>query len=115
MQPYLCRVPVSAEGTTVLRFFSADVAGNQEATQTTNVLVDHTPPATGSNVDGGWHAGSQSITLSPSDALSGTKATNYRVGNSTWTTYTIPFTVSTEGRRMSAGIPPTRRATPKRR
>ena len=88
---------ITADGTTTLRYYSVDTAGNAEAAQSAIVRVDHTPPVTTSSADSSWHGGTVSVSLSATDPLSGVAGIWYKVGAGSITTYTVPFNVSTEG------------------
>lgn len=74
-------VVVSGEGTHTLTYSSLDAAGNYETTQSATFHIDNSPPATGASgfTDGEWHPGDVSVTFSPTDALSGSAHTYYRV------------------------------------
>jgi hypothetical protein len=59
--------------------------------------VDITPPVTTAAYPSGW-TNEARVTLSPTDDISGVKATYYQLqGDSAWTTYTGPFYVDTQG------------------
>jgi hypothetical protein len=65
-------------------------------------LIDSTPPvttATGlqASASTGWQTSSQTVTLSATDSQSGVVATYYKVDGGAQTTYTAPFTISTQG------------------
>ena len=65
-------------------------------------LIDSTAPVTTASglqasATTGWQTSSQSVTLSATDAQSGVSATYYKVDGGAQTTYTAPFTVSTQG------------------
>ena len=94
---YTAPIDVTAEGTTTVSFWSKDVAGNVETTKSATVLVDKSAPVTTSNADTAWHAGSFTMTLTASDALSRPDVTFYRIGAGAPTTYTAAFAVTTEG------------------
>jgi hypothetical protein len=67
---------VSDEGTNTLRYWSVDKAGNVEATETTLVLLDYTPPTTTDNHVSTYTAQAD-IAFSASDALSGVAGTSH--------------------------------------
>lgn len=87
---------IGSEGRHVVEFRSIDAVGNVEAAQTRHVTIDATPPATAATVDGQpagfsttrFTKGSNTITLKASDALSGVKATEYRIDQGPWKPYT---------------------------
>ncbi|WP_436500026.1 ThuA domain-containing protein [Actinokineospora sp. HUAS TT18] len=64
--------------------------------------VDSTAPtvtaaATGSAGANGWWTAAPTVTITAQDDSSGVAATEYRVDNGTWTSYTAPFTVGGDG------------------
>ena len=63
---------VSGDGAHTLAYRSTDVAGNTETAKTCVVLTDTTPPRTTASVPTAWTHGSVTVTLSASDAGSGT-------------------------------------------
>jgi len=88
---------ISAEGTTTLRFFSVDQAGNKEATKTAVVRIDKAGPTSANNAPAGWSRTDLSVAISASDLVSGVARVFYRLNGSGLTTYTVPVSVSTEG------------------
>ncbi len=65
-------------------------------------LIDSTPPVTTatnlqSSATTGWQTAGQTVTLSATDAQSGVSATYYRIDGGAQTTYSAPFTISTQG------------------
>ena len=59
-----------------------DKAGNSATAASAKVDIDRTKPNTDANAPSGWQNTSQTITLDPNDALSGIKATYYKLDNS---------------------------------
>jgi hypothetical protein len=63
--------------------------------------IDTTSPATTMNLSGseenGWYAAGVTVTLSTTDAGSGTDLTQYRVDGGSWQDYAGPFTISSNG------------------
>ncbi len=64
--------------------------------------TDTTPPVTsiacgGAACGTGWYTAAVTVTLSATDDLSGVASTFYRVDTGSWTEYTAPFTISTDG------------------
>jgi len=89
-------IPVSAN--TILRFFSRDNAGNNEAVQTQVYVIDTIAPTTTASPAGGTYTSARSVTLICADTSSGCAATYYTtdgtmptVGSSV---YTGPITIS---------------------
>ncbi len=87
---------VAAEGRHTLRYWSVDLACNQEAVHTVSLSIDRTYPSTthsleGSSGDNGWFTKSPvTVTLAASDAVTGVLATSgveslrYRVDGGPW-------------------------------
>lgn len=96
-QKYVAPFGQLPEGQTTLYYASTDLVGRQETTKSVAVRVDRTPPATGSNLDGGWYRSPFSVVLSRTDALSGATLTTYSVDAGTPKVYSGSFTVSGEG------------------
>lgn len=99
--------PTSVSGATTWSY------NNETKTVTTNILhtspqevvlnwTEHNPPTTTIHLSGvqgnkGWFTSNVIVTLSATDDISGVNKTEYSFDNATWTTYTTPFTVNTEG------------------
>jgi hypothetical protein len=105
-QTYTGPISITDEGSHKVTFYSTDAVGNREAPQSGYVNVDSVAPtssATGLQVDGttGWQNDAQSVTLTASDAGSGMTGGQagifYSLDGSTYSAYTGPFTVKTEG------------------
>ena len=96
---YTAAVPVTAEGTTTVKFRATDASANVEATQTVRIKIDKTAPvSTLSGVEqGGWYGGSKTFSITASDTLSGVKSIHFRVDGSALTTYTAAQQVTAEG------------------
>ncbi|MBU0456502.1 MAG: chitobiase/beta-hexosaminidase C-terminal domain-containing protein, partial [Gammaproteobacteria bacterium] len=77
---------ISDEGTTTISYYSVDKAGNIEASHTTTVRIDMTPPTTIDNAPSGWQTANVVITLIATDTLSGVAKTYYTTDGSTPTT-----------------------------
>ena len=94
---------VSTQGNDSVEFYSTDVAGNTQSTQTQTFKIDTAAPTTTASLSGtvglaGWYTSSVTVTLNQSDATSGVAQTLYSLnGGSTWQTYSSPFMVSTQG------------------
>jgi hypothetical protein len=101
-QTYSASFSVSAEGSHTLTYWSVDAAGNTESTHTGYVNIDVTAPtttATGLQADAssGWRNTGQTVTLSPSDNLSGVSVTRYTVDGGAAQTYSGGFAVASAG------------------
>ncbi len=88
-------VPFSVpEGTSTLRYWAVDNAGNSETTVTVTARVDLGMPAsTCSSLPVGWVNAPVRVTLSGSDSGSGLLAVRYRL-DGVVSTYTAPFDIS---------------------
>ncbi|OJT21916.1 hypothetical protein BO221_24495 [Archangium sp. Cb G35] len=91
--------PVALSQSTTLKFFSVDTAGNAEAHQTQNYVVDVQPPTTVASPAGGIINSARSVALLCSDPEgSGCAATYYTTDGSTPTTgsprYSAPLSIS---------------------
>jgi peptidoglycan/xylan/chitin deacetylase (PgdA/CDA1 family) len=92
-------------GTTTVKYFSTDKAGNAEAVKTQVVQIDGGPPTTTAACNGtacstGWYTATVSVSLSATDSgTSGVNKIYYTTNGTTPTTsspaYTAPFNVST--------------------
>jgi pimeloyl-ACP methyl ester carboxylesterase len=88
-------VPISAEGTTTITFFSKDDLGQVEEPQTLTLKIDKTPPSiTGTpnpapNANG-WYRTDVTVTFTASDALSGVASID------------SPLTITGEGAGLQA-------------
>ncbi|MEI6795918.1 MAG: Ig-like domain repeat protein, partial [Methanomassiliicoccales archaeon] len=101
-QTYAGRIPMAADGSHVIEFYSIDAAGNRESTRSASFKVDHEAPVTsivltGNQISVGLYNDSVAVSLTSSDAESGVNNTYYRIDSGTWTHYLAPFSVSTEG------------------
>lgn len=96
-------VAISSDGNHVLEYQAVDVAGNVQAIQSLPIPLDATPPTTAYQYDpntivgdNGWYRSPITITLIPTDLVSGVSHTQYRINNGGWTTGT-QFVLSEEG------------------
>ena len=62
---------VIQQSPTTIEYYSVDNAGNTETTRSAQVKIDGTAPLTTSSADGAWHRGAVTVTLAPTDTLSG--------------------------------------------
>jgi PGF-pre-PGF domain-containing protein len=74
---YSSPVMVSNEGVSYIRFYSTDVAGNNENVESKIIKIDKTKPTTSDNVPEGWQSSPFNITITPQDSLSGINYTQY--------------------------------------
>jgi hypothetical protein len=89
---------ISSEGSNLMANASvSDKAGNTGSGVSAKVNIDKTAPVTGiSGTSNNWTNGSVTVTLSPSDALSGVASTSYTVDGGATQSGTS-FTLATEG------------------
>jgi photosystem II stability/assembly factor-like uncharacterized protein len=101
-QTYLVPFTISGDGAHPVTYWSVDNGGNTEAAHNGYVNIDSGAPATlatGLQADRstGWRSTAQQVTLTPSDALSGVKATYYTIDDGGQQTYSAPFSVGSNG------------------
>ncbi|WP_299444950.1 OmpL47-type beta-barrel domain-containing protein [uncultured Phycicoccus sp.] len=79
----------------------SDVAGNTTTTTVAGITIDRTAPTTLSDVTGaqsnGWYRGSATVTLTPTDGLSGVDRTWYTVNGGDAKTYSGPVELTADG------------------
>ncbi|PKQ19868.1 MAG: hypothetical protein CVT66_08050 [Actinobacteria bacterium HGW-Actinobacteria-6] len=89
---------ISAEGTTLVSFYSVDLAGGIEETVEVPIGLDFTPPVTTDNAPSTWQSASVLVTLTAEDPLSGVDSTWYALDGGTSAEYDgTAFAVSAEG------------------
>ncbi len=91
-------VTISAEGTTTIEYRATDLAGNVEQWNTATVRIDKTAAVTASESASSYVGGGQTITLTPSDTLSGVVSTMWSLDGDTWsagTAVTVPTDAGT--------------------
>ncbi|AKQ65389.1 hypothetical protein A176_002301 [Myxococcus hansupus] len=74
--------PITVAATTTLRFFSRDLAGNDEVAKSEQYTLDTTPPVTTASPGGGVFQDAVAVTLTCSDGLSGCAETRYTLDGS---------------------------------
>ncbi|MDR3686269.1 MAG: chitobiase/beta-hexosaminidase C-terminal domain-containing protein, partial [Coriobacteriia bacterium] len=89
---------ISTDGTTTLKYYSRDNAGNAETTKTVAVKVDAAAPVTTVTVQPEY-SGSATIALAASDPESGVSSTHWRFDGSAWATGSVA-TTSTGGTHL---------------
>jgi len=99
---YTTPFTVSTEGEHTVQYYSFDIAGNQENTNSISFQIDQNPPATEHEFDGvigdeGWFVGDVEVTLSASDAASGVNYIMYKLNDGDWITYVESFVVTEDG------------------
>lgn len=95
---YVAPMTLSVEGTVTVDYWSVDRLGHVEARHSTTIRVDMTPPETRSSLLVGAQSfvGTATITLNPSDAISGVVSTAWRLDGGDWNAGT-ELSVSTVG------------------
>jgi parallel beta-helix repeat protein len=95
---------LTSDGTYVIDYYSEDIVGNTETSQTASCKIDQTPPVTtplfnppAPNGENGWYISSITVTLSVTDEDSGPGSTWYKVDTDPWQLYTVPFPVEGDG------------------
>ena len=110
---YTTPFTVSSNGEHTVQYYSFDVAGNIENTNSVYFQIDTNPPATEHEFDGvtgedGWFVSNVTVTLTAEDQMSlarttaldegsGVNYTMYKLNEGTWTTYTESFVVTEDG------------------
>jgi len=84
---------IDAEGTTTLKFYSVDNAGNAEGVTTKTVRIDRVAPVTGDDVESSY-VSTATITFTPTDDGSGPSSTHWRLDSGAWTTGTVMQTAA---------------------
>jgi hypothetical protein len=84
---YSAPVTVTAEGKTVVSYFSVDAFGNAEATETATVAIDKTPPSISLDATA-TYAGSATVAALADDELSGLGRVEMNLDGGDWFTST---------------------------
>ncbi len=84
-------ITLPGDGVFLIEYYGQDGARNRSATASLQVGVDTAPPVTAYQVQGaqgqnGWYTSPLTVKLVPSDAVSGIKATYYRLNTGAWQT-----------------------------
>jgi PKD repeat protein len=96
--------PLNLTGTTTVKFFALDGAGNAEAVNTQVITIDNTAPTTtmqcnSAACSSGWYPGAVQVSLTATDAGGGPTKTYYTTDGTAPTTsssvYSAPFPVGT--------------------
>lgn len=101
-QAYTAPFTVTGNGPHVVRFQSADRAGNIEALKTLSITINIAAPLTtaalsGPQGDNGYFRGAVTVTLTARSPSSTVTGTFYTLDGGARQTYTTPFTVSGDG------------------
>ncbi len=93
---------VTGEGSHTVEFYSDDLLGNVETTQSVSFDIDTVDPESGHAIDAddgdnGWYTSSATVTLSGSDDTSGLADIMYRVDGDVWAPYSGAFDVEGDG------------------
>ncbi|TLZ95668.1 MAG: hypothetical protein E6J95_01785 [Methanobacteriota archaeon] len=99
---YQSPATIAGTGSHTLEFYATDVAGNQEATQSSSFKIDANSPATtaalsGTSGSGTWYRSPVTVTLSATDSGSGLAGIRTRTDGAAWASYSSPFGISGEG------------------
>lgn len=87
---------VNQEGVTKVSFYSVDQLGNIETQQSIEVKIDKTAPVTGADAPANWSKDDVTVSLKPTDELSGVTDTYYSIDGGEKMKGTS-FTVKEEG------------------
>ncbi|MCD6142375.1 chitobiase/beta-hexosaminidase C-terminal domain-containing protein, partial [Candidatus Bipolaricaulota bacterium] len=100
-QEYTAPFTISSNGQYTIDFYAIDNAGNTASEQSFSVKIDSTSPVSSVSIsgtkEGNVYTTDVTVSISRTDSMSGIAYTKYRVNGGTWTTYTAPFTLSTDG------------------
>jgi hypothetical protein len=92
----------TGDGIHTVQYYSYDYAGNVEDAKSVSFKVDTVAPITTLALQGligqqGWYVTNVTVTLNANDATSGVNYTQYKLNNGSWTVYSGPFTLTTNG------------------
>lgn len=94
----------SGDGTKTVAVQYRDAAANWSPNYTDSIILDQTPPTLTKSLSGtagsaGWYTSNVTVTLTGGDPSpgSGLNKVEYNLNSGGWTTYTVPFVISTEG------------------
>jgi parallel beta-helix repeat protein len=101
-QLYAAPFTVSSDGQHTVQYYSYDGAGNQEAANSISLKIDTTTPTTTHTLQGllgsqGWYVTNVTVTLNANDVTSGINYTKYKLNDGSWTVYSGPFVLTTNG------------------
>jgi len=99
--PYTAPFTITGDGAHTLKYYSTDNIGSVENTNTMTVNVDTTPPSTAIGFSptpvNGATPGAATVTLTPTDPVSGVASTQYMIDGGSWQTYGAPFQITAPG------------------
>ncbi|MFC1691151.1 OmpL47-type beta-barrel domain-containing protein [Nanoarchaeota archaeon] len=79
------QIQITLDGNYSIDYYSVDVAGGVESTNTINVLLDTTDPSTSDDAPVGWQTSSFDVTLTPGDVNgSGVAYTSFKLDGGSW-------------------------------
>jgi hypothetical protein len=98
---YTSPILISNDGEHTIEYYSVDIIGNTETTQSTAFNIDQTPPLTTHEFSGelgvnDWYL-SISFSLNRVDNTSGVTDTYYRIDDGEWLLYTTPVVINSDG------------------
>ncbi len=94
--------PVAADGNHTIDFYAVDTTGNTEKLNTINISVDATAPQTQASFSGttgnnGWYRSAVQMSVTGTDATSGVAKTECSFDGMSWTSYSAPIDITTDG------------------
>ena len=99
-------IPISAEGTHTVEYYSVDFYGNEENVKSAIIRIDKTLPTLDISVTGnqqsGWYNTPVTVSLNGDDALSGIDLIIYKVDSGTWQEYSGSFILNDGQHRLWA-------------
>ncbi len=90
------------DGTSLIEYWSSDLAGNLEPLNSLTLKLDKTAPASSAEIHGeigagGWYVSSLEVNISAIDELSGVASVNYRLDSGDWQPYSGNLVVEGRG------------------
>jgi len=77
-------ITINDEGTSYIRYYSTDNAGNEEQIKSVMVKIDKSSPETYDDAPDGWVNSNVAVTLTANDEYSGVKTIYYRINGGGW-------------------------------
>jgi hypothetical protein len=102
---YGAPVTFNIDGQHDFDYYSVDMAGNSETSNSMDVKIDKTAPEIAVALNGtlglvGWFVSEVNVTLTPSDGASGIDTIRYRIDGGAWVTYSLAFNVNESGQHV---------------